>query len=73
MDIPEDRGRGDCHIVLPRPLGCPQGHKEGLQSKVDPGRDTDSAYGASADRSGFLFASHIQSQKGIRDISERHV
>ena len=57
MDIPEDRGSGDHHIVLPRPLGCPQGHKERLQSKVDPGRDTDSAYGASADRSGFLFAS----------------
>ena len=34
MDIPEDRGRGDDHIVLPRSLGCPQGHKEVLPPTV---------------------------------------
>ena len=64
-------------IILTRPA-IEAGEKLGflpgdLQSKVDPGRDTDSAHGASADRSGFLFASYLQPQEGIRDLSERHL
>ena len=68
MDIPEDRGRGDNNIVLPRPLGCPKGNKEGLQGKVSAGWHTDFANGPSAYRSGLFSIADIQPQEGIRDI-----
>ena len=68
MDISQDRGGSDDHIVLPRSLGCPQSHKKRLQSQVDNRRHTDASDGIAADGRRFFPFALIQQEKADRNI-----